>query len=224
MPEPLFLSARRPVTLVFGGHGRLSRLLCERLAEAGFVVAVADRSPHRAALLSRDVSGRHHVALPYAVDPDDGGSVDRLVAEVVLDLGRIDAVVGLAPEGLDAGTGDDPGPWARSLGVTLAVAHRLATAAARHMLAVPTPGRIVLLAPGGGTPPHPAERAASAALGALVRDWAAAWPADRVSVNAVVPGENSPRGAIVSAVALLASPRAQGISGHVVMVRGRGAE
>ncbi|MFJ7158961.1 SDR family NAD(P)-dependent oxidoreductase [Streptomyces sp. NPDC101118] len=203
-----------------GDHA--GRLLRAMLAAEGRTLAVVAPTADRAARCARELAGPGRYVLPYAADPADRAALPRALAEAARELGPPDVVIGTAVAAPEAG---DEDPWRRVLDSGVTGSHRLATAAAGHMLGSARPGRIVLLAaaeaPGRREGPlHPASRAAAAALTALVAGWAAQWPADRLTVNAVVPDGTAGPARTAAALRFLALAQPPGLTGQVLTVRG----
>ncbi|MFJ6937802.1 SDR family NAD(P)-dependent oxidoreductase [Streptomyces sp. NPDC101132] len=203
-----------------GDHA--GRLLRAMLAAEGRTLAVVAPTADRAARCARELAGPGRYVLPYAADPADREALPRALAEAARELGPPDVVIGTAVAAPEAG---DEDPWHRVLDSGVTGSHRLATAAAGLMLGSARPGRIVLLAaaepPGRrGGPLHPASRAAAAALAALVAGWAAQWPADRLTVNAVVPDGTAGPARTAAALRFLALAQPPGLTGQVLTVRG----
>ncbi|MDN0201085.1 SDR family NAD(P)-dependent oxidoreductase [Streptomyces sp. S.PNR 29] len=239
MFEPLSGPARK-VALVVGGYSAVGRIVCERLITDGFTTAVAGSTTDAARLYGEALAGEQPRVLPYVADLAEGDSVDKAVADILAELGRIDVVVGLTSAGAGPAatssdatgsdvTGSDPaGPAAPGfdMGEThhpeLTGMYRLGQAAVRAMPAPARPGRIVLLA----TPTHrqgvwwPAGAVLAAGTSSLVAGWSALLPATGTTVNAVVPGRNAAPDAIAAAILLLLRPDAHGITGQSVHVRG----
>ncbi|MET9295515.1 SDR family NAD(P)-dependent oxidoreductase [Streptomyces sp. NPDC003077] len=216
----------RKVALVVGGYGSVGRIVCGRLAEDGYTVAVAGRSAERAGLFSTRLAGGAPRSLPYVVDLARWESIDRVVADVVGDFGRLDAVVNLAVA--TTSPGPDAAEWTRVLGVNVAGAYRLGQVALRTMHGTGLPGRLVLLtpatpaaAPGDGA--RPISRACATGVITLVEEWAARSPGGAVTVNAVVPRAGADASGVATAVQLLLRPEARHVSGHSIVVNGSAA-
>ncbi|MFD5143040.1 SDR family NAD(P)-dependent oxidoreductase [Streptomyces sp. NPDC058401] len=116
------------VALVVDGYGPVGRLVCARLGAEGMSIAVVGGSAHRASLFCKELAARYVRALPYLVDSAEESSVEQLVADVTGDLGRIDALIDLAPD--------------RS------TPHTLLDTAERSLRARGRSGRVLLLAAG----------------------------------------------------------------------------
>ena len=140
------------VTLVTGGASGIGLGLCRALAEAGARVALADRDSAVAQQAAASLPGRVRA---YAADVSDAAAVEALVAAVVTDHGRIDALfnnagVGLAGEVRDTSLDD----WQRVLGVNLwGVIHGIQAAYPRMI--AQGGGHIVNIASGAGLGPRP---------------------------------------------------------------------
>jgi 2-deoxy-D-gluconate 3-dehydrogenase len=238
------------VALVTGASAGLGAAMAIALAEAGADVAVHGNTRSSSDTCRRIESlGRRGAAV--SGDLTDRGVSARLVADTVAALGRIDILVNNAgvirrAPALDY-TDED---WDLLLEVDLTSAFRLAQAAARHMIAAGTGGRIInitsLLAFQGGIL-VPAYAAAKGGLAQLTKALANEWAPKGINVNAIAPGymdtdntealrndpvrsrqilDRIPAGRwgqpadIAGAVVFLASPAARYVHGHVLAVDG----
>jgi NAD(P)-dependent dehydrogenase (short-subunit alcohol dehydrogenase family) len=134
-------------------------------------------------------------ALPLVSDIADPGAVDDLVAATLSEFGRLDIVVNNA----GAARGPDrfpvvdldPEAWKKVIDVNLNGTFHLSRAAARHWLAVDSPGSIVNISSVGGKiagPGTAAYSASKAAIHALTAAMAAELGPNSIRVNAVCPG------------------------------------
>lgn len=116
------------VALVVDGYSPIGRLVCARLAAEGMSIAVVGSSAHRASLFCKELAAGFVRALPYLVDVAEDSSVERMIADVTDDLGRVDALIDLAPDQ------DNP--------------HTLLDTVERSLRALGRPGRVLLVAVG----------------------------------------------------------------------------
>lgn len=134
-------------------------------------------------------------ALPVISDVSDPEAVDALLSRTVAELGRLDVVVNNA----GAARGPDrypvvelePAEWQKVIDVNLHGTFHMSRAAARHWLAVGSPGSIVNISSVGGKiagPGTAAYSASKAAIHALTAAMAAELGPDGIRVNAVCPG------------------------------------
>lgn len=83
--------------LITGGYKGIGRLFADTYAEAGAAVAVAARNLEGCRQAAREISERYGVkAVGKAMDVHDSAAVDRVVAEVIDQLGGIDILVNCA--------------------------------------------------------------------------------------------------------------------------------
>ncbi|MFM8862259.1 MAG: SDR family NAD(P)-dependent oxidoreductase, partial [Acidimicrobiia bacterium] len=140
----------------------------------------------------RDLGRR---ALPLVSDIADPVAVDDLVAATLSEFGRLDIVINHA----GAARGPDrfpvvdldPEAWKKVIDVNLNGTFHLSRAAARHWLAVDSPGSIVNISSVGGKiagPGTAAYSASKAAIHALTAAMAAELGPNSIRVNAVCPG------------------------------------
>jgi NAD(P)-dependent dehydrogenase (short-subunit alcohol dehydrogenase family) len=81
------------VAVVTGGGNGIGRACCERFAEEGADVVVADLLEDAAAETATSVSALGRRAVPVAVDVTDPGQVDAAMQRAVDELGGLDVVV-----------------------------------------------------------------------------------------------------------------------------------
>jgi 3-oxoacyl-[acyl-carrier protein] reductase len=183
------------VALVTGGNGGLGQLICHALAAEGADIAVMyARSREQAEAVAADLVERHGVrAQAFGCDITDGAAVERLVAQVTGQFGRLDILVNDAaynkaipfPD-LDGLTMEE---WDRILDVNLTGPMRLIKAVAPVMKAQGG-GRIVNISSVAGLGPSGSSIAyavSKAGLIHLTRCMAVALAPD-ILVNCVAPG------------------------------------
>lgn len=177
--------------LVTGGGSGIGRATAARLLREGARIVINGRRQDVLDDTLRDLQQLGEVAAVRAdVSQDD--EVERLIAEALGWLGRIDVLVNSA--GIDgAGVGTlelDPAAWRRVLEVNLTGPFLMARAVARHMAAVGG-GAIVNVSSlnGVAAEPHFAEyNSAKGGLDMLTRSLAVDLIDDNIRVNAVCPG------------------------------------
>ena len=181
--------------LVTGAGSGIGAALCRRLAAKGTALLVHTGSngarAESVAQACRDKGATCHVEVG---DLADAAVPARLIDSAVARFGRLDAIVANAgfADRRKLGVMDDAG-FKRSLDVMPFGLFRMATAAHAH-LAKSECGRIVAISSfvahvfrlGGDA--FPASAAAKAGMEALVRSLASQLAADKITVNAVVPG------------------------------------
>ncbi|UFU07293.1 SDR family NAD(P)-dependent oxidoreductase [Ruania halotolerans] len=130
------------VALVTGGAHGIGRAICQRLAEEGCQVVVADLEAEAATATAADVGG-----LALVCDVTDQAQVRAAVGAAIEEFGRLDVLV--PNVGVAAGdsleTIDDEG-WAAQLEPTLHGAVRCIQEAMPALLQAPGGGRIVATA------------------------------------------------------------------------------
>jgi 3-oxoacyl-[acyl-carrier protein] reductase len=234
-------SSSRPVAIVTGAGSGIGRAIAERLGADGFHVVVVDIAGPKAEETAQAISAAGASAEAASLDLRDEGAVARLVAG----LPRVDAVVnnaGLFDERkLLELTADD---FRRHYELNLIAAFSMARAAIPRLQAG---GKIVNIASRAflGARNHAHYVASKAALVGLTRAMAMELAPNGILVNAVAPGlvdtpllraltpermaaqlALQPTGKagrpedIANAVAFLAAPRTDFITGQVLMVDG----
>lgn len=94
--ERLF-SLKGRTALVTGGYKGIGRSVAETYAEAGADVAVVARNLMGCQEAAREIAGKYGVkAVGKSLDVNDSKRVDRVVQEIVGELGRIDILVNSA--------------------------------------------------------------------------------------------------------------------------------
>lgn len=179
------LDGRR--ALVVGGYGGIGEPTSRLLAAQGATVAIAGRSPDRAAELAADLG-----APTVRLDVTDKASVASGVAEAAAALGGIDIVVNLVGTLIEGPAADFPDDdWDAVLTGNLTGAFWLSAAAAPHLFEAEG-GRLIhfssVRSVSGGRRGFAAYAAAKAGLNNLVRQLATEWAPQGVTVNAVAPG------------------------------------
>lgn len=190
MSQDLFSLTGR-VALVTGASRGIGAGIAKALAEAGADIAVhGNATPAEATCAVVRGAGRKAVAL--VGDMADPATPDRLVAETVKALGRLDIVVnnaGIIKRGPTVDTSDTD--WHAVIDVNLHGVFRMCRAAGRHMIAAGQGGKIIniasLLSFQGGLN-VPAYAASKSAVAGLTREMSNEWAGKGINVNAIAPG------------------------------------
>ncbi len=190
MPRSLFSLDGR-AALVTGASRGIGAGIAKALAAAGADVAVhGNATPPEGTCDVVRALGRKAAAL--VGDMADATTPDRLVAETVKALGRLDIVVnnaGIIRRGPTVDTSD--ADWHAVIDVNLHGVFRLCRAAGRHMIAAGQGGKIIniasLLSFQGGLD-VPAYAASKSAVAGLTREMSNEWAAKAINVNAIAPG------------------------------------
>ena len=180
------------VAVVTGGSRGIGRAIVQTLAEAGADVVVASRKLDACEAVAQHIqasTGRK--AVPIACHVGRWDDCDRLIAESLALLGRLDVLVnnaGMSPlyESLDAISEE---LYDKTLAVNLKGPFRLAVLAATHM-AARDGGSIINIGTAGSLTASVHElpyACAKAGLNALTVGLADAY-APKVRVNAILPG------------------------------------
>lgn len=176
-------AVRQRRVLVTGGTRGIGAGIAARFAEAGYRVAVSGRSERSAS------SGAPRV---FAADLRDEAAASRLVADVVADLGGIDALVHCAGIYPEAPLGEMTSQqWREVLDVNLTSAFLL-TQAALPVLSRSDAGRIVLISsitgPRTALPGLAHYAASKGGVEGFARAAAREAGAHGITVNAIAPG------------------------------------
>lgn len=169
------------VVLIAGGSGALGHTVSPVCAEAGARVISVDRHPPTAAIPGLSA---------MQADVTDEADVRRLVAEVIRETGRIDALVNLVG-GFAMGRVEETEAslWGRMLTMNLTAAFLLSKAVLPGMVARGD-GRIVHVAARAAVEPFPGAAAyivAKSGLIALIRTLSLEQAGSGVTVNGILP-------------------------------------
>lgn len=141
------LDLSEKVALVTGGAVGIGRGIVERLAEAGAEVMLVDINPRSALATADDLKKRGLKVSSMHADISDIKEVTRVVQATVDALGGLDILVnnaGIFPFSPALETGE--ALWDKVLDINLKGSFFMAQAAARHMKASGTGGRIINIA------------------------------------------------------------------------------
>jgi NAD(P)-dependent dehydrogenase (short-subunit alcohol dehydrogenase family) len=180
------------VAIVTGAASGIGRATARQLAELGATIAVVDADPAGAGATVEELTGSGRSAASYVVDLADIDAADRVVDDVVGQLGRVDILVNAAGTSSGAGLLDTTvDVWDRIHAVNLRAPFLLIRRAARHMIDRGEGGRIVNVSSGSAVravPATPAYGSSKAGLLGLTRMAAGELGAFDINVNAVAPG------------------------------------
>jgi NAD(P)-dependent dehydrogenase (short-subunit alcohol dehydrogenase family) len=177
------------VAVVTGGASGLGAAMAAGLAQAGAAIGVVDIDAKRAATVCASIVEAGGAAAPFTADVTDSSAVDRVLAEIVADLGHVDVLVNSAGTAFRSPAEEFPEDRfdaivALNLKGTFLPCQRFG----RHMLERGS-GSIVNIASIGGFIAYPHTSAYLATKGAVVqltRALALEW-IGRVRVNAIAP-------------------------------------
>jgi 2-deoxy-D-gluconate 3-dehydrogenase len=176
------------VAIVTGGNGGLGLGIVRGLAGAGAHLALIGRNPQKTEAAATGLAGTALAVVADVAQPQD---VARAVAQVVDRFGRVDILVNNAgitvrkpPEAL---TLDE---WRSVLDVNLTGAFLMAQACYPHLKAAGGGSIINIgsLASNFGSSYASAYATSKGGMVQLTKSLALAWAADRIRVNAILPG------------------------------------
>lgn len=179
------------VALVTGGNGGIGLGIARGLAKAGAAVAVAGRNRQKLSAAVAELEGLGAKALAVVCDVTDAAAVTAMVEETQARLGGPDILVNNAgtnirkrPEDLTAAE------WQQVMDANLTGAFLCAKACYPLMKQA---GGGKILNNGSmlsifGAPWSPAYGASKGGVVQLTRSLAAAWAADNIQVNCILPG------------------------------------
>ncbi len=181
----------RPVALVTGGGTGLGKAIALGLADDGYDLAIASRSAEHLATGARDLRSRGAQVLEVPTDVRLPEQVERLVASVREEYGRLDVLVNNAAGNFVAHTETlSPNGWRAVVGIVLDGTFYCSRYAFPLLRERPSSSIVNIVASyawmaGPGTA-HSA--AAKAGVVALTRALAVEWAPYGIRLNAVAPG------------------------------------
>ena len=182
--------------LITGGGGRIGAATARRIAGEGGYVALFDRAGSAAEQIAAEIGSGGGKALALAGDVTSEDEVERAVAEVVAQTGRLDVMVvnaGVQLHRLDLPVHEQTlEAWDATQDVNFRGAFICCRAAARQMLAQGGGGAIVIVssvtALVGAAAQNPAYTASKGGVLALGRAMAVQYAPNGIRVNMVCPG------------------------------------
>jgi NAD(P)-dependent dehydrogenase (short-subunit alcohol dehydrogenase family) len=180
------------VVVVTGATGNLGGAAAQRFAQAGARLALPDRSPDKLPALFSDLANSGNAYLATSVDITNADQVDAFVAETLARFGRIDVLVNTVG-GYRAGTPPHEtalDTWDFMLNLNARATFVINRAVVPTMLAQGR-GKIINTAARSALSSGANEIAYSASKSAVARiteSMAAAYKANGINVNAVLPG------------------------------------
>jgi NAD(P)-dependent dehydrogenase (short-subunit alcohol dehydrogenase family) len=190
--KPGLFDVQGKVALVTGASSGLGDHFARSLAESGAIVMAAARRTDRLQKLVSDIAAQGGRAHAIAMDVADPASVEAAIADIVKLAGAPDIVVnnagiGNAKASLELTETD----WREMMATNLDGVWRVATAAARAMVAAKKPGSIVNIASILGLRVAPqllAYATTKAAVVQMTKALALEWARYGIRVNAIAPG------------------------------------
>ncbi len=180
------------IAVITGGNGGIGLGMARGLAEAGANLAIVGRNADKSAEAARalaDATGR--VALAFTADVAVEDDCRRLAGEVVEKFGRLDILINNAGINIrrppQVMTLDE---WRRVMDVNLTSAFLLSQCAYPTMKAAGG-GKIINIGSMTsifGASFAPAYAASKGGIVQLTKSLALAWAADKIQVNAILPG------------------------------------
>ncbi|MFA5028843.1 MAG: SDR family oxidoreductase [Candidatus Methylomirabilota bacterium] len=181
------------IALVTGGGAGIGRAICLALARAGADVAMADIRPEPAAAVTAEIRALGRRAAGVLLDVTRETEVDRAVADVIREFGRIDILVnnaGVVPKLGMPFTRQDEGDWDKVFAVNLKPVFFTCKAIASHFRERRS-GKIVNIASMAGplsSPSMPSYSVVKQGVITFTKIVAKDLAPYGVNVNAVCPG------------------------------------
>lgn len=186
-------SMQDKVVLVTGASSGIGGHAASMFAEAGAKVVVTARRVDRLNQLVADIQAQGGQAMAVAVDVQDSASVSAVFDQAEATYGVPDVLLNNAGYGGDTSAMVETTEtnWDAVMAVNLKGAWRVASEAARRMLAVGKPGSIInitSIAAHGQAAGYSTYSASKSALLSLTKTQALELAADSIRVNAISPG------------------------------------
>jgi NAD(P)-dependent dehydrogenase (short-subunit alcohol dehydrogenase family) len=180
------------VAIVSGAASGISRVIAERLGEAGARTVIADVDQARGATAACELTARGQTALFVPTDVRDSAQVDAMVDRAVQAFGGIDVLVHGAGVGVHREVVDlSDEEWDLQIDVQLRGAFLLSRAVGRRLIVQRRGGRIIFIGSTAGNNarvqagPHAASKAGEIQLARVL---ALELGRHQVTVNVVSPG------------------------------------
>lgn len=217
MTDSFSLAGR--VALITGASSGLGRHFAKVLAEAGARVVVGARRSSRLDDLVAEISAAGGEAAAVTLDVTDRDSIAGAFAAAEARFGVVELVVnnaGIASTSRAEEMPDDD--WQAQVDTNLTAVHRVASEAARRLIAAGKPGSVINIASILGlrvAPGTAAYNATKAAVIHLTKTQAVEWAKHGIRVNAICPGYFKTE----MNQAMLDSPRGEELVNRVPMRR-----
>ena len=179
------------VAIVTGGNGGIGLGMARGLADAGADIAVVGRNEEKSKAAVAELASRGVRAIAVATDVTDRDAVGRMVERVRNDLGRIDILVN------NAGINIRKAPhlleleeWSSVIDTNLTSAF-LCSKAVHPAMKAAGGGKVINIGSMMsifGASFAPAYAASKGGIVQFTRACAAAWAADNIQANAILPG------------------------------------
>ena len=193
MAVELSRSMKGLTVLVTGAASGMGRATAEVFAAEGANVALTDLSAEAVEAIAQELRGKGLSAAAWALDVSDHGAIRRVVDEVAVRFGGLDALVNNAGISSFCPIDDEDQydlVWDRAVSVLLTAHQRMIRAALPHLRRSASP-RIVNIASTealGATSRNSPYAAAKAGVTGLTRALAVELGKDGITVNAICPG------------------------------------
>jgi 2-deoxy-D-gluconate 3-dehydrogenase len=179
------------VALVTGGNGGIGLGMASGLAQAGATVVITGRNQAKSQEAAKSLQGRMLKADAIEADVTDEASVAALVEQVIARHGRLDIVVNNAGTNIRYPVHElSLADWHKVMDTNLTSAFLCSKAAWPHMKAAGG-GKVINIGSMMsifGAAYAPAYGASKGGIVQLTKSLAAAWAADNIQANAVLPG------------------------------------
>jgi len=178
--------------LITGATSGFGHHMAKTLAKAGAHVAITGRRTERLLALKQEIEAFDGRALPIALDVTDMASITACTETCETELGPLDILVNNAGMNVDQQAVDvTPDAYDRIMNTNLKGAFFMAQAAAKRMIAMGRPGRIINIASIGGHTVLPGLSVycmSKAALLMMTKSLAREWARYDINVTALCPG------------------------------------
>ncbi len=190
MPE--LETSRRPTAFVTGASQGIGAGVAVELARSGFDVAVSSMQPEKLSAVLDDIANAGGLGLPVQLQIRSQQSIERAMASVIAEFGRLDVLVNNAGTTIRKLALDfTPADWDTIIGTNLTGTFFMCQQMGRHLIGAKQPGCIINIGSTHGIvgmAKRSAYGIAKAGIMHMTKMLAIEWAEHGIRVNSVAPG------------------------------------